>query len=329
MARIGIPELDPALEAELMGEMLQVEELMRSHLEGNYPFVIETSRHLVDAGGKRLRPLVALLAARFGKGCDIDVLKSAVVVELTHLGTLYHDDVMDEAPLRRGVESANNRWTNTVAILTGDYLFAKVSALLADLGPEAVRLQAHTFERLVIGQIKETQVQTPGLTQLEHYLAVISDKTSSLIATSARYGAMISGASDEAIEILTQYGEKMGTVFQLADDIIDIESTTAESGKTPGTDLREGVPTLVTLFILDSENPADADLKKILSAPITDEAIVQQTLTTLRTHQAMAEAKAMVAALGDEAREILAPLPDSPAKSALISLCDAVITRTA
>ena len=329
MARIGIPELDPALEAELMGEMLQVEELMRSHLEGNYPFVIETSLHLVDAGGKRLRPLVALLAARFGKGCDIDVLKSAVVVELTHLGTLYHDDVMDEAPLRRGVESANNRWTNTVAILTGDYLFAKVSALLADLGPEAVRLQAHTFERLVIGQIKETQVQTPGLTQLEHYLAVISDKTSSLIATSARYGAMISGASDEAIEILTQYGEKMGTVFQLADDIIDIESTTAESGKTPGTDLREGVPTLVTLFILDSENPADADLKKILSAPITDEAIVQQTLTTLRTHQAMAEAKAMVAALGDEAREILAPLPDSPAKSALISLCDAVITRTA
>ena len=329
MARIGIPEIDPALEAELMGEMLQVEELMRTHLDGKYPFVIETSRHLVDAGGKRLRPLVALLAARFGKGCDIDVLKSAVVVELTHLGTLYHDDVMDEAPLRRGVESANNRWTNTVAILTGDYLFAKVSALLADLGPEAVRLQAHTFERLVIGQIKETQVQTPGLTQLEHYLAVISDKTSSLIATSARYGAMISGASDEAIEILTQYGEKMGTVFQLADDIIDIESTTAESGKTPGTDLREGVPTLVTLFILDSENPADADLKKILSAPIIDEAIVQQTLTTLRTHQAMAEAKAMVAALGDEAREILAPLPDSPAKSALISLCDAVITRTA
>ena len=329
MARIGIPEIDPALEAELMGEMLQVEELMRTHLDGKYPFVIETSRHLVDAGGKRLRPLVALLAARFGKGCDIDVLKSAVVVELTHLGTLYHDDVMDEAPLRRGVESANNRWTNTVAILTGDYLFAKVSALLADLGPEAVRLQAHTFERLVIGQIKETQVQTPGLTQLEHYLAVISDKTSSLIATSARYGAMISGASDEAIEILTQYGEKMGTVFQLADDIIDIESTTAESGKTPGTDLREGVPTLVTLFILDSENPADADLKKILSAPIIDEAIVQQTLTTLRTHQAMAKAKAMVAALGDESREILAPLPDSPAKSALISLCDAVITRTA
>ena len=329
MARIGIPELDPALEAELMGEMLQVEELMRSHLEGKYPFVIETSRHLVDAGGKRLRPLVALLAARFGNGCDLDVLKSAVVVELTHLGTLYHDDVMDEAPLRRGVESANNRWTNTVAILTGDYLFAKVSALLADLGPEAVRLQAHTFERLVIGQIKETQVQTPGLTQLEHYLAVISDKTSSLIATSARYGAMISGASDEAIEILTQYGEKMGTVFQLADDIIDIESTTAESGKTPGTDLREGVPTLVTLFILDSENPADADLKKILSAPITNEAIVQQTLTTLRTHQAMAEAKAMVAALGDEAREILAPLPDGAAKLALISLCDAVITRTA
>jgi heptaprenyl diphosphate synthase len=329
MARIGIPEIDPALEAELMGEMLQVEELMRTHLDGKYPFVIETSRHLVDAGGKRLRPLVALLAARFGKGCDIDVLKSAVVVELTHLGTLYHDDVMDEAPLRRGVESANNRWTNTVAILTGDYLFAKVSALLADLGPEAVRLQAHTFERLVIGQIKETQPQTVGMTQLEHYLSVISDKTSSLIATSARYGAMISGAPEQAIEILTSYGEKMGTVFQLADDIIDIESTTAESGKTPGTDLREGVPTLVTLFILDSDNPADADLKKVLSAPIVDEEIVQQTLTTLRSHSAMVKAKAMVVALGDQARAILAPLPDGAAKLALISLCDAVITRTA
>jgi len=329
MARIGIPEIDPALEAELAGEMLQVEELMRSHLEGKYPFAIETSRHLVDAGGKRLRPLVALIASRFGSGCDLDVKKAAVVVELTHLGTLYHDDVMDEAPLRRGVESANNRWTNTVAILTGDYLFAKVSALLADLGPEAVRLQAHTFERLVIGQIKETQPQTEGMTQLEHYLSVISDKTSSLIATSARYGAMISGASSEAIEILTDYGEKMGTVFQLADDIIDIESTTSESGKTPGTDLREGVPTLVTLFILDSDNPADAQLKKILSAPIIDEAVVQQTLATLRTHEAMAKAKAMVAALGDDARAILAPLPDGPAKSALISLCDAVITRTA
>ena len=329
MARIGIPEIDPALEAELMGEMLQVEELMRNHLEGKYPFVIETSRHLVDAGGKRLRPLVALLASRFGSKSGIDIIKSAVVVELTHLGTLYHDDVMDEAPLRRGVESANSRWTNTVAILTGDYLFAKVSALLADLGPEAVRLQAHTFERLVIGQIKETQVQTPGLTQLEHYLAVISDKTSSLIATSARYGALLSEADPAVVEILTAYGEKMGTVFQLADDIIDIASTTDESGKTPGTDLREGVPTLVTLFILESTNPQDAELKELLSAPITDEAIVQKTLTTLRTHVAMANAKALVSQLGDEARNVLAPLPNCPAKVALISLCDAVITRTA
>ena len=165
-----------------------------------------------------------------------------------------YDDVMDEAPMRRGVESANSRWNNSVAILTGDYLFAKVSQLLADLGPEAVRLQAFTFERLVIGQIMETQGATKGLTPLEHYLAVIADKTGSLIAASARYGGMISGANSDVIESLTKFGEAMGAVFQLADDIIDIASDSKESGKTPGTDLREGVPTLVTLHVLESKD---------------------------------------------------------------------------
>ena len=144
---LGIPNLDPALETELLRDMDRVEELLRSHIVGKYPLVIETSRHLVEAGGKRLRPLLTLIAARFGESNE-NVIKAAVVSELTHLATLYHDDVMDEAPLRRGVESANNRWGNTVAILTGDYLFAKTSALLADLGPEAVRIHAETFERL-------------------------------------------------------------------------------------------------------------------------------------------------------------------------------------
>jgi heptaprenyl diphosphate synthase len=245
------------------------------------------------------------------------------------LATLYHDDVMDEAPLRRGVESANNRWGNTVAILTGDYLFAKASQLLADLGPEAVRLQATTFERLVIGQITETQGSSEGLSLLDHYLQVISGKTSSLIATSIRFGAMLSGSDAKTIEELTKYGELIGTLFQLADDVIDIASESAESGKTPGTDLREGVPTLVTLPILESSDPADAELRAILSAPITDESVVQSTIAALRTHIAMDNARNILKNYSDQARAEIGDLPAGPAKDALLNLCDAIITRSA
>ena len=328
MAQIGIPDIDPKLEKDLLASMAEVESLLRDSIEGKYPLVIETSRHLVDAGGKRLRPLLTLIASHFGNPKTEGIIEAAVVCELTHLGTLYHDDVMDEAPLRRGVESANNRWNNTVAILTGDYLFAKTSQLLADLGPEAVRLQALTFERLVIGQITETQGSSTDKTALEHYLSVVSDKTASLISASARYGAMISGASEEIMDALTKFGEEIGTVFQLADDIIDIASDSKESGKTPGTDLREGVPTLVTLFILESNDPADAELKKILSAPITDEAIVAQTILTLRNHSALTKSRELVAGFGRSAQKHLEILPEGPAKAALVGLSQAVISRT-
>ena len=329
MAQIGIPDIDPVLEKELLTSMAEVEVFLRNSIEGKYPLVIETSRHLVDAGGKRLRPLLTLIASHFGNPKAKGIIEAAVVCELTHLGTLYHDDVMDEAPLRRGVESANNRWNNTVAILTGDYLFAKTSQLLADLGPEAVRLQALTFERLVIGQIMETQGSSTDKTALEHYLSVVSDKTASLISASARYGAMISGANEKIMDALTNFGEEIGTVFQLADDIIDIASDSKESGKTPGTDLREGVPTLVTLFILESDDPADAELKKILSAPITDEAIVAQTILTLRSHSALTRSRELVAGYGRSAQKHLEILPEGPAKAALVGLSQAVISRTA
>jgi heptaprenyl diphosphate synthase len=328
MTKIGIPDIDPVLEQELLTSMAQVEVLLRDSIEGKYPLVIETSRHLVDAGGKRLRPLLTLIASQFGDPKAKGIIEAAVVCELTHLGTLYHDDVMDEAPLRRGVESANNRWNNTVAILTGDYLFAKTSQLLADLGPEAVRLQAFTFERLVIGQITETQGSSEGKTQLEHYLNVVADKTASLISASARYGAMISGADAKIMDALTKFGEEIGTVFQLADDIIDIASDSKESGKTPGTDLREGVPTLVTLFILESNDPADAELKKILSAPITDEAVVAQTILKLRSHSALTKSRELVAGYGKSAQKHLEILPEGPAKAALVGLSQAVISRT-
>ena len=329
MSTFGIPNVAPALATQLVSQMAEVESLLRSHTRSEYPFVDETAHHLVAAGGKRLRPLLTLLTAQYGDPTGQGVIAAAVACEITHLATLYHDDVMDEAPLRRGVESANMRWGNTIAILTGDFLFAKSSDLLADLGPAAVRLQARTFERLVIGQIMETQGPNPGQDPLEHYLKVVADKTGSLIAASARYGGMISGAPAEITDTVTIFGEKIGVAFQLADDVIDIASESNQSGKTPGTDLREGVPTLVTLNVMKSNDPADADLKRLLSAPIEDEATVQQVLVALRNHKALDESREQLFMTAQEARSALGPLPINDATGALMSLCDAVIDRSA
>ncbi|CAN2158931.1 IspA Geranylgeranyl pyrophosphate synthase [Candidatus Nanopelagicaceae bacterium] len=329
MSTFGIPNVAPALEAHLISRMAEVESLLRSHTRSEYPFVDETAHHLVAAGGKRLRPLLTLLTAQYGDPSGQGVIAAAVACEITHLATLYHDDVMDEAPLRRGVESANMRWGNTIAILTGDFLFAKSSDLLADLGPAAVRLQARTFERLVIGQIMETQGPNPGQDPLEHYLKVVADKTGSLIAASARYGGMISGAPVEITDTVTIFGEKIGVAFQLADDVIDIASESNQSGKTPGTDLREGVPTLVTLNVMKSNDRADADLKRLLSAPIEDETTVQQVLVALRNHKALDESREQLFMIAKEARSALGPLPINDATGALMSLCDAVIDRSA
>ena len=329
MSSFGIPNVAPELEATLIRQMAEVESLLLSHTRSEYPFVDETAHHLVAAGGKRLRPLLTLLTAQFGDSTRQGVIAAAVACEITHLATLYHDDVMDEAPLRRGVESANMRWGNTIAILTGDFLFAKSSDLLADLGPEAVRLQARTFERLVIGQIMETQGPNPGQDPLEHYLKVVADKTGSLIAASARYGGMISGAPVEITETVTKFGEKIGVAFQLADDVIDIASESNQSGKTPGTDLREGVPTLVTLNVMKSTDSSDRELQQLLSAPIEDEDTVQQVLSALRNHKALAESREQLFQSAKEARSALGPLPVSDATGALMSLCDAVIDRSA
>jgi heptaprenyl diphosphate synthase len=328
MASLGIANLDKDLERDLITGLDKVEALLSSHIQGDYPLLIETSRHLVEAGGKRFRPLITLLASHFGKGQSDQVIAAAVVCELTHVATLYHDDVMDEAKLRRGVSSANSRWSNTVAILTGDYLFSKASDLLADLGPEAVRLQAKTFERLVIGQIQETQGAKSGDDALKHYLQVVSDKTGSLIATSARFGAMLSEADREIVETLTKFGEKIGIAFQLADDVIDISSDASQSGKVPGTDLKEGIPTLVTLQIISSNLEENKELKQLLQSPIPEENIAD-VLIKLRQHRALKDAKSYLHNLSLEAKQLLEPLPAIPARSALESLCDAVIERTA
>jgi len=323
----GIPNLDPAFERELVDQLNKVEELLKLRIQGDYPLVIETSRHLVEAGGKRLRPLLALITGHLGKMND-NVIKAATACELTHLGTLYHDDVMDEAPLRRGVESANNRWGNSVAILTGDYLFAKTSNLLSEVGPEAVRLQAITFERLVIGQILETQGPKNGEDPLSHYLRVVADKTGSLISASARFSAMLSGASKEVIEIVTEFGEKIGVAFQLADDVIDIASDSNQSGKTPGTDLKEGIPTLVTIRVMQSNDPKDSELKALLAKPIHDEKTVAEVILKLRAHPALLESKVQLHEVANNAKKLLEVLPISPARTALENLCSAIVNRS-
>ena len=327
MNQVGIPNLDKALEASLLADIAKVEELMRSHIKGDYPLVIETSRHLVEAGGKRLRPLLTLLAAQFGDPSNYDIIKAAVCCELTHLATLYHDDVMDDAVLRRGVISANKKWDNAVAILTGDYLFSKVSDMLADIGPEAVKLQAKTFERLVIGQIKETQGKSEGLSQIDHYMKVVADKTGSLIATSARFGALLSGASGQTVEVLTKFGEKIGVAFQVADDLLDISSNETASGKTPGTDLKEGIPTLVTLYVIASNNPADKDLISKLNGPIS-ESDLPGVITQLRSHKALSDVKDYLANVANEANDLLTDLPEGAAKQALKNLTFALVNRS-
>ncbi len=323
MASLGV---DPALAEDLDRGMEAVEKHLRDSVRSDYPFVTEASRHLVDAGGKRFRPLLVLLSARYGDPEAPGVVPAAVVVELTHLATLYHDDVMDEAELRRGARSANARWDNTVAILTGDFLFARASDILADLGPEAVRIQARTFERLCTGQIRETVGPADGIDPVSHHLTVLADKTGSLIATSCRFGAMLSGASEEVVETLTRFGEAIGVAFQLADDLVDISSDSEQSGKTPGTDLREGVPTLAGLMALRVGD--DSVLSDALVRPIVDDAEHAEVLARLRAHPALAEARIEAHAWADRARRELAALPAGSTTEALAALCDYVVERT-
>jgi heptaprenyl diphosphate synthase len=328
-AALALPVLDTELEARLLARMDEVEAALREHVRSEAPFVTEAARHLLDAGGKRFRPLLVLLAAETGNAAAEGVLTAACVVELTHLASLYHDDVMDEADLRRGAESANARWDNHVAILTGDFLFSKSSELTAQLGADAVRIQAETFTRLVEGQILETL--GPGVEDdpLEHYLRVVAGKTGSLIATSARYGARFAGAPLEVEEALTEYGAKVGVAFQLSDDILDVASESVESGKTPGTDLREGVPTLPVLMAQRSTDPADARLLELLGGDLSDDGHHAEALGLLRRHPAMAAARRHVVGRANEAKQLLKVLPEGPVRAALEAFADVVASRTA
>ncbi len=331
---LALPIDDTALAERLRARLATVEEDLYGHASSRAPYVTEAARHLLAAGGKRFRPLLVLLAAEAGPRPDApEVLTAASVVEITHVGSLYHDDVMDEAALRRGEDSANARYDNLVAILTGDWLFAKSSELTAQLGPEAVRIQAETFTRLVEGQILETVKPGPGEDALAHHLDVVAGKTGSLIATSAHYGALFAGASPEVVAALTAYGELVGTAFQLSDDILDIASESKESGKTPGTDLKEGVPTLPVLLARASTDPADARLLELLDPERTDlaadAALHAEALELLRKHPAMAEATSYVVRRAQEAKALLAALPEGSVRTALEDFADVVAVRTA
>ncbi|MFW6640167.1 polyprenyl synthetase family protein [Nocardiopsis algeriensis] len=324
---LALPRVDPTLAREIQESLEKVEDLLMESVRSSDPMLTEAASHLLAAGGKRLRAMLVLLAARFGDPELPDLVPAAAVVELTHVATLYHDDVMDEAAMRRGKPSANQRWGNTVAILTGDYVFAKASEILADLGTEAVALQAQTFGRLVQGQILETSGPREGTDPLDHYMQVIADKTASLIASSAEFGAMFGAVSAEITTPLVRACDALGMAFQLADDLLDVAGESDASGKIPGTDLREGVLTLPMFYALRSQDPADDRLKSLLGRPL-DDAEAEEALKLLRVHPAMEEAERTLRGWADKARTELATLPEGPARSAFEALCDYMVERS-
>ncbi|PZS14582.1 MAG: geranylgeranyl pyrophosphate synthase [Pseudonocardiales bacterium] len=327
-AGLGVEFADAALESSVRAGLEAIELALRRAVAADDDFVAGAARYLVDAGGKRFRPLVSVLSAHFGDPSRAEIVPAAVVVELTHLATLYHDDVMDEAAVRRGATSANARWDNTVAILTGDFLFSRASNLLADLGPHAVRLQARTFERLVTGQIRETVGPRDGVGAIEHYLSVLVDKTGSLIATAAEFGAYFARADPAVVDSLRRFGEQIGVAFQISDDILDIASDSTESGKTPGTDLREGIATLPVLYALRSDEAAGERLRTLVARPLVDDAEHAEALGLLRASPALAASRATLQRYADAARTMLVDLPDVPARDALATLTELVIART-
>jgi heptaprenyl diphosphate synthase len=329
----GVAVQDEALAVAVKDGLNRVEELLLDSTRSEHAYISEITSHLAQAGGKRFRPLLVLLAAQFGDPFRTGIVESAVVCELTHLATLYHDDVMDEAALRRGAPSANHRWDNSLAILSGDFLFARASSLLADLGPDAVRIQAETFERLVSGQISESVGPRDGINPVAHHLDVLAGKTGSLISTSLRFGAMFAGCPAQTVEILAEFGELLGVAFQLSDDLLDIASESEQSGKTPGTDLREGVHTLPMLYALaadPSEGPDTARLQELLAMDLSDDdAAFEEALVLIRGHRCMEQAREVVRGYAQRAKRVLEPLPENTTKDAMRGLCDVVLSRTA
>ena len=296
-----------------------------------------TSRYLLEAGGKRVRPVLTLMTAQLGEGNTSDVLLAAQAIEITHVASLYHDDVMDDAPSRRGVPTAHNVWGNSVAILTGDLLFARASKIGAQLGERVLALQAETFERLCLGQLRETLGPRPDEDPIAHYLQVLSDKTGSLISAAAQVGVILSNAPKEYLEPVAVYGEKIGVAFQLIDDIIDLSPEADNTGKTAGTDLRAGVATLPVLYLRQlAKTDYDADdlLRRIdrdVTSAFYTEADTDElaaAIAQLRDHPVTAQTLVEAHRWAREAVEALDPLPDGPVKKALTRFADTIVERS-
>ncbi|HAM26744.1 MAG TPA: geranylgeranyl pyrophosphate synthase [Microbacteriaceae bacterium] len=296
-----------------------------------------TSRYLLEAGGKRVRPTLALLTAQLGTGNNTRVIVAAEALEITHLASLYHDDVMDEANMRRGVASAQNVWGNSVAILTGDLLFARASKLMSGLGERAISLQADTFERLCLGQLHETIGPRADDDPIEHYIQVLADKTGSLIAAAAQMGVIFGGAPDEYQTPVMVFGEKIGIAFQLIDDVIDLAPDTHATGKTPGTDLRAGVSTLPLLYLRDlaktDQDAADllTRIERHINAAVhanADESELAVAIGELRDHAVTSKTLAEAHRWSREAVEALAPLPNGPVKKALTRFAESIVERS-
>ena len=292
------------------------------------------SRYLYEAGGKRIRPVLTLLAAQLGDGNTTAVIDIAKALEMTHLGSLYHDDVMDGADRRRGVPAAHAVWGNNVAILTGDILFSRASQLMSRHGDRAIRLQADTFERLVLGQMHETVGAGPDDDPIAFYIQVLADKTGSLIAAATQAGVTFSNAPGEYEAPMRDYGEKIGVAFQLLDDVIDLSAKPEDTGKVPGTDLRAGVPTMPYLLLKAETDAASIDLAARIDDGVAriadgaDPAILDGPLTELRDHAVTQKTLDLAHAWTQDAIGVLAPLPRGPVREALTRFAETLAERS-
>jgi heptaprenyl diphosphate synthase len=330
MSRTAWRELeapDPALEAQLRRRLSDVEASLSGAASGSdMPLVSSAGGYLLEAGGKRFRPLLVLLSGHFGDPEDARLVPGAVAIELTHLATLYHDDVIDDADTRRGIPSVNARWGNTVAILTGDFLFARASEISSDLGTEVTRLLAVTIARVCEGQIRE--VQGAGRLDADEasYLEVIRRKTASLIATSCRLGGMLSGSETDVVEGLDRFGWSLGLAFQLSDDIMDLAADESTLGKAPGADLREGVYTLPVIYAL--HHSARREQLRALLAPGPPEGErLEGALDIVRSDGSLDRAREAVAAEVRRAVAEAQSFPPGTAREAFIHLSGFIAAR--
>jgi heptaprenyl diphosphate synthase len=322
MSRRVIPGLeapDPTLENDVRARLDDVEAALEKAVRADSDLLAETASHLLSAGGKRFRPMLVLLSGYLGDPTDPRLIPGSVAIELVHQATLYHDDVIDEADSRHGVPSANARWDNTVAILTGDYLFARASEISTDLGPEICRLLARTIATLCDGQIREVDVSSTLRQEEQSYMEIIRRKTGALIATSCRLGGVLSDATPDVVDILEEFGEALGMAFQLSDDIMDITASESELEKEPGVDMRNGLYTLPVLYALETGVDRE-ELSGLLGAGPPDGDQLERALEIVRSEGSLDRARATVADEVDRAVALAARLPRGPATSALESL---------